>query len=54
MALCVVLLMRGCDNEDTKDIETVEADKEKVQLSNTELLKNIEELKVTIATLQND
>ena len=24
MALCVVLLMRGCDNEDTKDIETVE------------------------------
>ena len=26
MALCVVLLMRGCDNEDTKDIETVEVD----------------------------
>ena len=26
MALCVVLLMRGCDNEDIKDIETVEVD----------------------------
>lgn len=26
MALCVVLLMRGCDNEDTKDIEIVEVD----------------------------
>ena len=26
MALCVVLLMRGCDTEDTKDIETVEVD----------------------------
>ena len=26
MALCVVLLMRGCGNDDTNDIETVEVD----------------------------
>tara|TARA_B110000503_G_scaffold81525_1_gene124642 strand:- start:5575 stop:6270 length:696 start_codon:yes stop_codon:yes gene_type:complete len=26
IALCVVLLIRGCGNEDTKDIETVEVD----------------------------
>ena len=26
IALCIVVLMRGCDSEDTKDIETVEVD----------------------------
>lgn len=37
-----------------KDIETVETDKEKVQQSNNELLKNIEELKITTSALQKD
>ncbi|PHR71882.1 MAG: hypothetical protein COA67_05690 [Lutibacter sp.] len=37
-----------------KDIETVEDNKEKVQLFNTELLKNIEELKIKTSALQKD
>lgn len=37
-----------------KDIEAVEADKEKVLLSNDELLKRIEELKITTSALQKD